>query len=1113
MKLSSNWSSRMQFFIYLIITFFLYQNLLPYNDDSKNKQAVIDANIFEVNQLKAHLHNDGELFYDRGNKSAGFIFPKNSLKTAFNSTGLWIGGKDHEGKIRLSVVQNNQTEFQPGTIQGVYNTRLNNVTVASNPLNENFKIYIISKYDSLADKNGKYDDWSNWPVAQGAPWIDIDNDGKYNFKKGDRPKFYGDKQAFWVFNDLNASGHINNSQTLPIGIEVRVLLWAYEQQGALGQTLFCRWEIINKSDTALTDAYISIFSDVDLGFAKDDYPACDTVLKMAYVYNGTSEDVGLNGYGSSPPAVGIDVLQGAIVQTGLNSDSALVDGKWRKGLKNLTLTSFAFFGSQSGIDPDPPLGTKNYSKIAYDYMRGRRGWFDTTYINPITRQPSRFPLSGDPVKDQGWLPRNNRPILNPQNIKLLLSSGPINFAAGDTQVVICAFIIAQGKDRLNSISLLRTYDAIVQEAYNQNFKIPSPPPQPVVQFSELSNEIILDWANNDSTERFNQFGYKFQGYNIYQGKTQDGPWLRIATFDVKDGIREIYEWEIDPITGLKSWIPIIFGTDSGIKRNIRITKDYFTNANLVNGREYYFAVTSYANNLDSTSVGLKPTVLENFKRPIKVIPHQPPIGSTIPTSYKAILSHNRVGDDAVQPVVLLPTLLDGKSYQVTFNGNGMDVRSWNLIEKESGDTIVRASTNFSGDEDSPIHNGFQVRVVKPPIGVRKDTQIPPGWSYYNASKDAITSSTASNLTWFKGQGNTTISMDAIDAAGLTYPTATNFMLRPTQVPPDSLLKVEIRFSNKNTQRAYRYVSNVPIFPPLYLADSSFEPYVKYRGGGWVYQDYNKYPAPKPDTTFENPALGPVVPFTVWEVDSTDGDFTPRQLNVAFVEHNDSLWSKPRSPGEERTYRGRGRIDGKWDPTVATLGGREILFIFKSTYSDTVQERYKNFNLGHYENFDVMYVLWLRKAGLDTIRWNEGDILTIYPNYPLSTRRVYEFVAKKQSFDDKILMKSQLERIKAFPNPYFGFNSAERSNTERFVTFSNLPRDFKIRIFSLAGDLIRTISNDNYNPNNPFVRWDLKNEAGIFVASGVYLAHVEIQGVGEKILKLVIIQPEQGYNPF
>lgn len=1104
----------MRYFYYLFInlTMTIFLLFTSYTQSKIWKQNINDIKVFDGNQIKGFVSNTGELFYDKDNKSAGFVFPKNSIKTAINSTGLWIGGIDRDGKIRLSVIQNNQSEYQPGNIQGIYDTKSNNTSVAANPKLEQYRIFKIVKNDSLEAANGSYDGWMSWPVNQGAPWIDADGNGIYNIKKGDRPKFFGDQQLFFVLNDLSYSGHVNNSQTLPIGVEVRVLIWGFDQAGALGNTIFCKWQIINKSDTTLRDAYIGIYSDVDLGFAKDDYPACDTIRKIAYVYNGNSEDVGLNGYGSTPPAIGIDMLQGSVIYTGLQSDSALIGNSWRKGYKNQTFTSFAYFGNQTGIEPDPPLGTVNYAKIAYDYLRGRRGWYDTTYIDPITRKPSKFPLSGDPVNNSGWLPRNNRPVLNPQNIKLLISSGPFQFAAGDTQEVICAFILAQGSDRIGSIKLLRNYDDIIEQAYRHNFKIHGPPPQPVISYSELPNEIILDWANNDSTEKYSFSKYKFQGYNIYQGQTDKGPWKRILTYDIKDGIRDIYDWIIDPETGLKSWIPIIYGTDSGLKRNVKIDKDYFTNDRLINGREYFFAITSYAYNIDSSSIGLLPAIMENYIKPIRVIPHQPPIGSEIPFEYNSVLPHNRRGDDAVRPVVILPTLLDGKTYQVSFNGEGMNVTSWNLIEKETGDTIIKNCTNFTGDDNSPIYKGFQVKVVKPPLGVRKDTQIPPGWSYFNSKANMVTTSTTTRLTWFKGQGNTTIAMDAIDAGGLTYPTVNNFMLRPTKVPPDSLLKTEIRFSNTNTQRAYRYVANVPVFPLYPPADTSFIPYIKYRGPGWVYHDYNKYPAPFPDTTFENPALGPVVPFTVWEVDSTDGDPTPRQLNVAFLEKNDSLWSKPRS-NEERTFRGRGRVDGKWDPTTALFGGSEILFILKSTYSDTAKEEYKNLNLMHYENADIMYVLWLRKAGHDTVRWNEGDVLTIYPNYPLSTRRTYEFVAKNQTFDDKVLMQTQLNRIKVFPNPYFGYNRAERSNTERFITFSNLPSNFTIRIFSLAGDLIKTISDREYDIKMPFVKWDLKNDSGVYVASGIYIAHVEIPTVGEKILKVVIIQPDEGATDF
>jgi hypothetical protein len=40
------------------------------------------------------------------------------------------------------------------------------------------------------------------------------------------------------------------------------------------------------------------------------------------------------------------------------------------------------------------------------------------------------------------------------------------------------------------------------------------------------------------------------------------------------------------------------------------------------------------------------------------------------------------------------------------------------------------------------------------------------------------------------------------------------------------------------------------------------------------------------------------------------------------------------------------------------------------------------------------------------------------------------------------------------------------------------------------------------------KWDLRNEHGLPVASGMYFAHVEIPGIGTKVLKLAIIQPDE-----
>jgi hypothetical protein len=55
----------------------------------------------------------------------------------------------------------------------------------------------------------------------------------------------------------------------------------------------------------------------------------------------------------------------------------------------------------------------------------------------------------------------------------------------------------------------------------------------------------------------------------------------------------------------------------------------------------------------------------------------------------------------------------------------------------------------------------------------------------------------------------------------------------------------------------------------------------------------------------------------------------------------------------------------------------------------------------------------------------------------------------------------------------------------------------INIYNVSGTLVRT-----FNKADPLTSldWDLKNRRNVPVAGGVYIIHINIPGVGEKILK-------------
>ena len=99
----------------------------------------------------------------------------------------------------------------------------------------------------------------------------------------------------------------------------------------------------------------------------------------------------------------------------------------------------------------------------------------------------------------------------------------------------------------------------------------------------------------------------------------------------------------------------------------------------------------------------------------------------------------------------------------------------------------------------------------------------------------------------------------------------------------------------------------------------------------------------------------------------------------------------------------------------------------------------------------------------------------------------------------------------FPNPYYAVNTEELNKFQKFVTFNHLPANVKIRIFNLGGVMVKTIEKVG---GSQFQRWDLQNDAGLPVGSGIYIAYIEMPDLGTtKIIKLAVIQEEQILDRF
>ena len=94
----------------------------------------------------------------------------------------------------------------------------------------------------------------------------------------------------------------------------------------------------------------------------------------------------------------------------------------------------------------------------------------------------------------------------------------------------------------------------------------------------------------------------------------------------------------------------------------------------------------------------------------------------------------------------------------------------------------------------------------------------------------------------------------------------------------------------------------------------------------------------------------------------------------------------------------------------------------------------------------------------------------------------------------------LKMISIVPNPYLAYSAYERNRLDTRVKITNLPVRCSIKIYTVNGKLVRSFEKDNALT---FIDWNLTNHENIFVASGVYLIHVDVPEIGSRVLKSFI----------
>lgn len=1000
--------------------------------------------------------------------------------------------------------------------------------------------------------------------------IDLNGDGVWNPDE-DSPDLLGDETVWCVYNDGQPLAQRSRfSGIRPQGIEVRQTVFAFASKGAIGNIIFVRYRLKNtgaQADT-LTNVYFGAWADPDLGDYSDDLVGVDTSRNAGFVYNDGSDVQ----YGANPPCFVIDFFSGPISYipgetfTDNNNNGVYDDGdialdtafsvrgqrigvKSYPGAKNLGVSSFVHY-QQS----DPLLGDPNTYVEARNYMLGldRKGnvpdpctWalgtvngVDCNLVDP------KFWYSGDPVTGIGWLnsvPTDQRQMQN---------TGPFKLIKDQEVEIVVAYIVGQGSDEKNSITEALRIDDGAQFVFDNNFRSPSPGPAitPTVETGEDFIDLIWQTAPQvNFVNKTDQYDLRFEGYNVYAYKTnstQDLVALQpnsklIKSYDLRDFLLNIYnenglgQLELLYPANADSLDPAVYSDPEDGKIRLRIRQDPFTGQSLIKGKPYYFAITGYYLNYDALRYRKAPTDPDSFGvRGDYFLSKQALVGVSENISKITLVT---LGDNEYTPPMDLISgnhksgftdselkydtydadLLTGDDYNVSFviDSSSANYRTLWRLKNLTTNTILLDSINsyILGKDEIALptlqREGFILRLSnEPPTLGRMQLNLENDWLdedfsiYYYVSNDIpaankpTVNDTPPDLPSI-GQGN--------------------------GVKADKIRRVILKFGQNG--KAYRYLNGyIGNFPASRRLDYYYAEAVTVDDTSGGRGTPGKFGEGFVD-----------VPFTAWVEDFVHGE--TRQLAVGFIEAAPNTNPTGNPPVI-------GTPDGFWNPGTNLSETREYIVIFDDSYDPTgSQAKYKGgpyissttpwANLKGYtipedanvsekdrliaksSYFNALYVVGLQRKNA-TDFYNEGDEIVLpVTNYPYTPDDVFEFQTKKGGQLTSDEENKLFDKVTVFPNPLFGFNTAtsytNSAPDDPFVTFSNLPEEVTVKIYTLSGTHIRTLTTDNKtSPGSPFIRWDLQNESGLRVASGMYLAIVSSPKYGDKVLKFAIVMPQK-----
>ncbi|HKR06228.1 MAG TPA: T9SS type A sorting domain-containing protein [Bacteroidia bacterium] len=493
----------------------------------------------DINDVNASMMDFGMMHWDMGPVGwPQYFVPKNSGKTSVFASSLWIGGMDVSGNLHLAAQTYRQTgtDYWPGpvdTVTGIADS------MSTRPYDKIWKVNRFDvedfKYNFLLGNvgNGSYQiptDILTWPaIGTGnisrnlAPYVDYNGDGNYDPFDGDYPKIKGDQMLYWIFND-NLSYHTNTNAD-PLGFEIQTSAYSYtcpslpDSNFTMNWTTFYNYKIINRSSTAYHDIYLGLFSDTDLGWYKDDYIGCDSILDAGFTYNGDAVDDLPGGYGANPPMQNIVILKGPLADAGDgldNNHNGIIDEPGER----CSMNHFHYYNNSN----DPNIGEPDSANDYYNYLKSV--WKDGTHVTYggngyLGTIPTNYFFSGTPYSGTGW---SEQTVLNVvDDRRMLLSSGPFSLAPGQETTIDFAYVFTWDSTAANGLTTSIARNIADLQRIKHWFDIDSFP-----------SCLILNVGVNQMEEKNNSL-------NIYPNPANDKLYVESSSNGVSESFYEVID--------------------------------------------------------------------------------------------------------------------------------------------------------------------------------------------------------------------------------------------------------------------------------------------------------------------------------------------------------------------------------------------------------------------------------------------------------------------------------------------------------------------------------------------------------------------------------------------